>query len=177
MASSRYRRAANIVACGLALGLGSVSPVVAAATATGSASATVVGAISSVPIVIRFQQYVDAGSTSFGAPLDGTQGNSATPAAEPNSSIDLIGVDASGVVTFNVAGAATSNYVIRTPGGANSGPPDPADPADTTGSYGAVAPGQIFPADTSTQGKDLAIAISQWSGSAGGAISVMVNYN
>lgn len=174
MAYSRCRRAASTVACGLALVLESVSPAAGAATAMGVASATVVREIGSVPIVIRLQRIVDEGPIPTGALRADTQRENAVPPPEASFGIALIGVDADGVATFNVAGATTSSYVIRTSGAATSGPPDP---ADRSGTYGAAASGQIFPVGTLIDGDDFAIAISQSSSSARQEITVMVNYN
>lgn len=151
-----------------------MSPVAGAATAIGVASATVVREIGSVPIVIRLQRNVGEEPIPPGAPRANTQGENAVPPPEASFGIDLIEVNADGVATFSVAGATTSSYVIQTSGAANSGPPDP---ADRTGTYGAVASGQIFPVGTLTDGDDFAIAISQSSSSARPEITVMVNYN
>jgi hypothetical protein len=174
MASSRCRRAASIVASALGLALGSVTPVAGAATATGFASATVVREIGSVPIVIRFQRIVDDRPLPPAAPHASAGGENAAPPPEASFGIALIGVDADGVATFNVAGATTSSYLVQTSGPANFGTLDPAGPA---GSYGAVASGQIFPLGTLTDGKDFAIAISQSLSGLRGELTVMVNYN
>jgi hypothetical protein len=172
MASSRGRRAASAAVVGLAFFLGGVSTMAGAGTATGVARATVVGTISSVPFVIRFHHPVAAESSAPGTPLEATK--SPPFVSEASFGIALVGVDTNGVATFNVAGATTSSYVIQTSAAPNPGLAGLADP---TGTYGAADSGQIFAAGTLTDGKEFAIAISQSSTSAGGEITVMVNYN
>lgn len=166
-----------------------------AASVNGLASATVIGAIVSQPVLISLQPS-QAGALAFpirlGFTIDkpvralgalaGAVGSVSSGAA-PSFGITLINVDAAGVARFSVAGMdSTSGYIVQFPASVD-GLLNRSPSADKDCAAG-VAPGcasdaaLIVPAQALAGGGRLAVEISQTLNKLiAGELSVQVNYN
>ncbi len=171
-----------------------------AASSSGTASATVLGQISSqpvaivspalqpaspagdVPLPIRLGFTIDQSSrsTGFAGGTAGVTGNGAS------FGMTMIDVDSAGVARFSVAGSgATSGYIVQFPASADSllqqAPSAATNCAADTGSNAAQAcqdSSLIVPAQALEGGGRLAVEISQaLSKLIAGELSVQVNYN
>ncbi|GAB3477667.1 hypothetical protein [Polaromonas eurypsychrophila] len=171
-----------------------------AASSSGTASATVLGQISSQPVAIvspASQQPSQSGALPLpirlGFTIDrpprsaGFAGGAANLTGEGSSfGITMIDVDASGVARFSVAGAgSTSGYIVQFPASADSllgqSPTAAINCAAGSASNGAQAcrdSSLIVPAQALEGGGRLAVEISQaLSKLIAGELSVQVNYN
>jgi len=153
---------------------------VKARTAIGQANVTVISEIASMPILIRMQTpQLNVQNTSAGVGFASNQisGDGFSSSTQP--SVTLIGIDAAGVATFSVSGAATSGYVIRSEGGGNTGvQTQTVSPTGTALTAVNATAGLIVPAQALIGGGRLSIEISQASTRAqGGNLIVEINYN
>ncbi len=169
---SRAARTATVGAgLSLAVALTGAGLEARAASATGSASATVIGDIASLPITIRFQAS-PVELVAGGVRVRLTDDRSG-PGAGSAFGVTLIGVDETGLASFSIAGATTSSYVVRTSAAETSGPaglaPDGASP-------NRAEAGLIYPAEVLAEGQGISIAVSQ-SGGSPRELTVMVHYN
>jgi hypothetical protein len=173
-----------------------------AASVNGLASATVIGAIASQPVLISLQssQTSQAGALAFPIRLGFTidqpvrvigalsgGGAGLVSGAGPSFGITLIDVDSAGVARFSVAGMdATSGYIVQFPTSVDSllnRSPSAANDC-ASGTAPRTAPGcasdasLIVPAQALTGGGRLAVEVSQALNKLiAGELSVQVNYN
>ena len=153
---------------------------VKARTAIGQASATVISAIATTPVEIRLQvSFSPTLSTSPGIGSAGFQSLVSGISAPAQPTVSLIGIDANGVASFSVSGAATSSYVVR-PASSVVGSVE-TQTITQTGSLPTaanLAASLIVPAQTLVGGGRLSIQISQSSlFGQGGNMIVEINYN
>lgn len=152
-----------------------------ARTAIGQASATVISEIASMPILIRMQTpQLNMQNTSAGVGFASNQisGDGFSGSTQPI--VTLIGIDAAGVATFSVSGAATSGYVVRSEGGGSTGvQTQTVSPTGTASTAVNATAGLIVPAQALIGGGRLSIEISQAASTRGQGrnLIVEINYN
>ncbi len=173
MARNRRRSAA---AAGLILGaaLTGAGLDAYAASATGSASATVVGNVASLPVTIRFQA-APVEQLARGIRVQSTD-NRSGQAAESAFGVTLVGLDDAGLATFSIAGATTSSYVVRTSPAQTSGSAESALPGSPGSSPNQAEAGLIYPAKVLTDSRGISIVVSH-SDRSRRELTVMVNHN
>ncbi|WP_157046054.1 hypothetical protein [Polaromonas sp. JS666] len=198
---SRSSRA-NALALALAIAPAVLSFGANAASATGAVSATVIGEMISLPIVIRLQTpqaSVQAMPIRLGFTIDqptraraapGGVGSTGEGSVGASFGITLVDVDAAGVARFSVAGAdATSGYMIQFPTSRDSliaqnslvvASRQPGLSSSGAQGFSAndSAASLIVPAQSLLSGGRLAVEVSQaLTKLLSGELSVQVNYN
>lgn len=148
-----------------------------AGSGTGLATATVVDAVVSQPIIIRLQAPQPTVQTfpirqAGGAPLASSSQGSA---ASTSFGIVLVEVNAAGLALFSVAGAnATSSYTVQLPTSADSLLKQSPSAAGPDGSAASL----IVPTQALASGVQLVVEISQaLDKPSSGELSVLANYN